>query len=168
MTNKKIKRSLYLVILPLFIIAIAFLTAYFHYSKSVESSRKKSQIYVSANQYSKGENTNINKNASTEKVYIDCNFVSSHKATLSDKSTLSKTSVCTTTPGAKVIIFLSKNKEIIKLPEKTADSNGTVMWDGWSVKDYRITEGDWRISATSSLSGSSATAEDSNALEVSL
>jgi hypothetical protein len=93
------------------------------------------------------------------------NFVSNHTPG-QNGSPNSEVSVCNTTPGALCKIVFTKDGVIKSLPEKAADSGGTVYWNNWLPKDYGLTAGSWQIQAVASLNGQTKTASDSMDLVV--
>jgi len=88
-------------------------------------------------------------------------FVSSHSA-VQDSS---EQSACNTTPGASCFIQFTQGSNIRVLPTKTADNNGSVIWN-WNLGSANITSGSWKITAISTLSGQSKSTSDATTLEV--
>lgn len=95
------------------------------------------------------------------------NFVSNHHPNLSGSpAPNSMTSVCNTSPGASCRITFTNGDVNKSLPEQVTDSGGATYWY-WKLQDIGLTAGSWKISATSSMSGSSLSSTDPTPLEVS-
>lgn len=93
-------------------------------------------------------------------------FVSDHSPNLDGSPhPSSEESACNTAPGASCYIQFTKNGIVKTLPTKTADSNGSVIWD-WDVKLAGFTTGNWQINAVASLNGQTQTATDNMPLVV--
>jgi hypothetical protein len=93
-------------------------------------------------------------------------FVSNHRPSLGASPKLTTVeSVCNTTPGAKCYIRFTKGNLTRTLPTKTADKNGVALWT-WSVKDAKLTQGVWKITAFAELNGQTKSATDAINLEV--
>lgn len=89
-------------------------------------------------------------------------FVSNHgQKTPAD----AEESVCITTPGATCYIQFTKDGVTKKLAIKTADSNGSAIWD-WSISEAGFTTGSWQVSAVASLNNKTVTTIDKVLLEV--
>jgi hypothetical protein len=82
-------------------------------------------------------------------------FVSNHGSSSHPATT--ENSVCNTTPGASCYIEFTMGNTTIKLQAGTADSNGSVYWNGWNVNDQGFTSGSWTITAVATLNGQTAT-----------
>jgi hypothetical protein len=91
-------------------------------------------------------------------------FVSNHKPGQNNSNT-KISSQCITAPGAKCHISLTQNNIVKTLPEKTADSNGSVFWD-WDIKEAGLTGGQWTIMATATLGDQTKSTLDQVVLEV--
>lgn len=90
-------------------------------------------------------------------------FVSNHHPSSKNSA---EQSACTTTPGATCTITLVNSDNVTKtLEAKTADANGSVIWN-WDIKTAGVTTGTWKITATSSLNGQTKSATDAQNLEV--
>lgn len=137
-------------------------------------------IYVSANQYTKGEPTqtqsssSANNSSSSQQSTKSINtstsnqtlvapsgdFVSDHHPNLSGSpAPNSMTSVCNTTPGATCQITFTMGNTVKSLPTQTTDSGGTTYWN-WTLQQIGLTQGTWTIKATSSLNSNSLSASD--------
>ena len=87
-------------------------------------------------------------------------FVSNHHPNLSGSpapNTMS--SVCNTTPNASCQIHFSINNTVKSLPAKTADVNGAVFWD-WAIQDIGLYQGEWKVTAVTTLGEQTKTASD--------
>jgi hypothetical protein len=91
-------------------------------------------------------------------------FVSNHKPGQNGASTAEQ-SACITTPGATCSMQFTKGSTIKTLEAKTADSNGTVIWN-WDVQDAGFTSGSWEISTTAKLNDQTKTVRDPMSLEI--
>lgn len=93
-------------------------------------------------------------------------FVSNHHPNLDGSPAPSQEqSTCTTTPGATCTITFTQGAVTKTLEAKTADANGTVIWN-WDVKTAGFTPGSWKITATASANGQSKSAADAQDLVV--
>jgi hypothetical protein len=92
------------------------------------------------------------------------NFVSNHYPG-SGGSSLDEQSACNTTPGATCSITFTKAGTTKSLQPKTADSDGSVIWN-WKPHDTGITAGSWKITAVATLNGQTASADDQISLEI--
>jgi len=77
------------------------------------------------------------------------------------------TSVCSTTPGATCIISFTMNGVTKSLPKQTVDAGGSTYWNNWTLQSVGLTAGSWKIQATATLNGQTATATDAMDLVVS-
>ena len=95
-------------------------------------------------------------------------FVSSHTAQISASGFTPNTedSVCNTSPGATCDITFTQNGTTKSLGQKKTDSSGAAYWSGWTVGSY-LTAGTWKITATATLNGQTASATDPTNLVVS-
>jgi len=91
-------------------------------------------------------------------------LVSNHKPG-QNGSDLTELSQCITSPGAKCYIKFTQGSVVKTLPEKTADSSGSIFWE-WNVSDAGLTSGDWTITASASLDGQTKSTSDQLNLEV--
>ncbi len=91
------------------------------------------------------------------------NFVSDYQPSLNGYTL---TSVCVTTPGATCQISFTKGSVTKSLDAETADSGGSVYWQGWSLKDLGMSAGSWTIKATATLNGKTSSTTDSLTLNV--
>jgi len=90
-------------------------------------------------------------------------FVSNHGSAINPAL---ENSVCNTSPGASCYIEFTMGGRTIKLQAGIADSNGSVYWNGWNVKDYDFTSGAWTITAIASLNGQTKTSTDGTPLTI--
>lgn len=94
------------------------------------------------------------------------NFVSNHHPNLSGSpAPNSMTSVCNTSPGASCQISFTSGGTTKSLPIQVTDAGGVTYWY-WKLQDIGLTSGTWKISATSSMNGSSQSSIDSMSLVV--
>ena len=80
-------------------------------------------------------------------------------------SNLIESSQCVTNPGAKCYLKFTQGDVVKTLPEKTADSSGSVFWD-WDVKEAGLTSGKWTVTAVATKGSKTKTTVDQVALEV--
>lgn len=91
-------------------------------------------------------------------------FVSNHKPSLSAANTVN--SVCHTTLSATCEIRFSKGSEVKVLGPDKVGATGYVSWN-WKLQDIGLSAGTWQVEAVAKLSGKTATATDTIALEIS-
>lgn len=91
-------------------------------------------------------------------------FVSNHKPGQDGASTAEQ-SACNTTPGATCYIQFTQGDLTRSLETKTADNNGTVIWN-WDTKGANFSSGSWQITAVAALGGQTKSAHDQLALEI--
>lgn len=94
-------------------------------------------------------------------------FVSNHYPSLSGAPSPSQEeSTCNTIPGSGCYIQFTKSDGTIKkLEAKTAGDNGVIVWT-WDINTAGFTEGEWTITAVSSLNGTTKSTTDSIKLVV--
>jgi hypothetical protein len=172
--NKKTKISIWLTLLVLFLIVIAFGT--FLYTK------KSTNPTFTASTATKGPSTELPKNTPVTQTNSNSDgdkedrndtsasqippekptgiFVSNHRPKLSGENLSNQiNSVCTTTSGAACTIVLTKNGKSISLQKQETDNGGSTYWT-WKLQDYGITEGTWKVEAAATLNGQTATTKD--------
>ncbi|HEY4963525.1 MAG TPA: hypothetical protein VIH90_02405 [Candidatus Saccharimonadales bacterium] len=91
-------------------------------------------------------------------------FVSNHKPG-QNGSNLTELSQCITSPGATCYIKFTQNGVVKSLPEKTADSSGSIFWE-WNINDAGLTSGTWTITSIASLNGQTKSTTDQLTLQV--
>jgi hypothetical protein len=91
-------------------------------------------------------------------------LVSNHKPG-QNGSNLIEQSQCITNPGASCYIKFTQNGVVKTLPTKTADTNGSVIWQ-WSISDAGLTSGNWQITAVATSGAQTKTTTDQLPLEV--
>jgi hypothetical protein len=92
------------------------------------------------------------------------NFVSNHSPGKNGSPTYEQ-SACNTTPGANCTITFSKDSISKSLAIKIVDSNGSAIWS-WTPNQIGLSSGSWKITATATLNGQSASTDDQIPLEV--
>lgn len=80
-------------------------------------------------------------------------------------SDMNMLSQCNTSPGAVCYIKLTQDNVVRTLPEKTADSSGSIYWE-WKISDAGLTTGKWKIEAVAKLGSQSKSTADQLSLEV--
>jgi hypothetical protein len=91
-------------------------------------------------------------------------FVSNYQPTLTAPRNLIA-SVCTTTPGAQCQISFLKDGVTKQLEPMTTDKGGSAYWT-WKLQNVGLTAGSWKITATATLNGKTATANSPLQLEI--
>lgn len=184
--KRKSRKPLYIVLLLLFVIAIGIYVAYRHFHHPSTT-----QHAGSAGQATKGQpkqstptttgqsnpstssSNNSSKNTGTPAPQPTAkllpptgNFVSNHHVSLSNSASNNITSVCTTTPGATCKITFTNGGTVKSLPEEVTDANGSAYWNRWTLQQYGITQGSWKITAIATLGTQTQSADDQLNLEV--
>ncbi len=130
----------------------------------VEDKTEGSSVIPAAENNEKSEGTTPSSDTTLEEP--TGSFVSNHHPNLGGSPAPNNIqSSCTTTPGAKCTITLTKNGTTKSLGEKTTNDDGSAYWD-WKLQDVGITEGSWQVTATANLNGQTKSATDPIALEV--
>jgi len=128
-----------------------------------------SQPSSSSNSSSQSSSSSSTKTggSSTSLVAPTGNFVSDHHPNLSGSpAPNSMTSVCNTTPDASCQISFTNGSITKSLPKQVTDAGGVTYWY-WKLQDIDLTAGNWSVSATSNLDGSSLSSTDPMTLVVS-
>lgn len=92
-------------------------------------------------------------------------FVSNHMPSLSGAPGPAEESVCNTTIGASCSISFSKGITVKSLPSQKVDAAGAAYWN-WSVKEIGLEQGEWKISAQSSLKNQTEIVSDNLNLKI--
>ncbi|HSX07914.1 MAG TPA: hypothetical protein VLG11_03380 [Candidatus Saccharimonadales bacterium] len=94
------------------------------------------------------------------------NFVSNHHPNLSGSPAPSlEQSVCSTTTGATCQITFTKDGVTKSLDSTSTDRGGAAYWT-WDVKSLGLAAGSWKVTAIATLNGQTATASDTQTLDV--
>lgn len=94
------------------------------------------------------------------------NFVSNHHPNLSGSPAPSlEQSVCNTTTGATCQITFTKDGITKSLDSTPTDRGGAAYWS-WDIKSLGLSVGSWKVTATTTLNGQTATASDTQTLDV--
>ena len=93
-------------------------------------------------------------------------FVSNHQPELNGAWELNRMqSVCNTSAGATCKISFTKDGETKSLSAQKTDKEGAAYWS-WTLQEVGLTEGTWKVTATATLNGQTASASDPINLEV--
>jgi hypothetical protein len=133
---------------------------------SEQTTGKKSAATTSTPAPDSAKNGSSSSSAAVIKDPPTGTFVSNHHPSLAGTSRpSSEQSTCVTVPGATCYIQFTKGDIVKTLPTKTADSDGSVIWN-WDVSTAGFTEGTWKITAVAQAGGKTFEATDSMNLEV--
>ncbi len=94
-------------------------------------------------------------------------FVSNHNPSLSNSALSTEQSTCNTNPGVSCNITFTNTStnNTISLGSKTTNSSGSAYWT-WTLQGVGLTQGNWKITATSSYNQESKSVNDSLLLSV--